>query len=141
MNDQNKGNCLHCHTSDGNALGTTGQIVNNGLQWYELNEGMDVGLAAVTGNQEDLGKFKIPSLRNLLFTAPYMHDGRFATLEEVLDFYSEQVVDAPETDSRMAHSNRRGMHLTDEEKKDIINFLKTMSDSSFINDPKFASPF
>ncbi len=141
MNDQNKGNCLHCHTSDGDALGTTGQMVNNGLQKYQMDEDSDIGLAAVTKKKSDLGKFKVPSLRNLVFTAPYMHDGRFETLEEVVEFYSEQVVHAPETDSRMAHAKRGGMQLTDQEKRDIVNFLKTMSDSSFIKDPKYASPF
>lgn len=141
MNDQNKGNCLHCHTSDGNALGTTGQMVNNGLQVYYNEEGVDIGMARVSGDQKDVGKFKVPSLRNLVFTAPYMHDGRFETLEEVLDFYSENVVDAPETDSRMARANQGGMHLTEKEKTDIINFLKTMSDSSFVTDPAFSSPF
>ncbi|MCR9172607.1 MAG: c-type cytochrome [bacterium] len=140
MNDQNKGNCLHCHTSDGDALGTNGQMVNNGLQRYTNNTN-DIGLAELSGNPLDIGKFKVPSLRNLVFTAPYMHDGRFETLEEVLDFYSEGVKDAPETDARMARAKHGGMQLTDQEKQDIINFLKTMSDSSFITNPAFSSPF
>ena len=141
INDQNKGNCLHCHTSDGDALGTNGQIVNNGLQQYRNDNTSDRGMANITGSEKDVGKFKIPSLRNLVFTAPYMHDGRFESLEEVVDFYSEGVINAPETDPRMANAKQGGMHLSDQEKKDIVNFLRTMSDSSFVSNPAFSSPF
>lgn len=141
MNDQTKGNCLHCHTTDGNALGTTGAMSNNGLQAYSKKQGDDLGLAAITADSMDFGKFKIPSLRNLLFTAPYMHDGRFESLEQVVDFYSEGLVNSPQIDSKMTGAAHGGMRLSVSEKKDIVNFLKTLSDSSFVSNPKYASPF
>lgn len=136
INDQTKGNCLHCHTTDANALGTTGAMSNNGLQAY--TDETDIGLGSITKQQSDYGKFKIPSLRNLLFTAPYMHDGRFSTLEEVIDFYSEEVVFTPQTDSKMTDAKSGGRHLNQQEKKDIVAFLKTLTDSSFISNPAFS---
>ena len=92
MNDQTKGDCLHCHSTDADALGTTRKFSNNGLdEFSDQDQFSDKGRGEFTGKASDIGKFKIPSLRNLLLTAPYMHDGRFETLEEVLDFYSEGV--------------------------------------------------
>jgi len=139
MNDQSKGNCLHCHITDAHALGTNGLMSNNGLQEYFLSSAVDVGLGGVTELRKDYGKFKIPSLRNLIFTAPYMHDGRFQSLEEVLDFYSEGVVFSDETDVKMTTSKQGGVHFTDYEKKCVIAFLKSLSDSSFIKNPNYSS--
>lgn len=142
MNDMTKGDCLHCHTTDADALGTTGLFSNNGLdnikdsKMYE-----DKGLGGHTKNDNDNGKFKIPSLRNIAVTAPYMHDGRFANLEEVLDFYSAGVQNSVNIDSKMGLAHQGGVRLTIEEKKQIIAFLKTLTDSSFIASPEFANPF
>ncbi|NOX46240.1 MAG: cytochrome-c peroxidase [Chlorobi bacterium] len=142
INDQSKGDCLHCHTTDSDALGTTAIFSNNGLDAvFGPNAYTDKGKGGITGRMEDNGKFKIPSLRNLLFTTPYMHDGRFETLEEVLDFYSEGVNESYNIDSKMGSAHRGGVHLTKGEKQKIIAFLKTMSDSSFIENPKFGNPF
>jgi len=141
VNDMTKGDCLHCHSSDADALGTTGSFSNNGLDTNIVSEKADRGLAVFTNKKEDLGKFKIPSFRNLLFTAPYMHDGRFQTLEEVIDFYSEGIHNAANVDPRMSTVSRGGARLTKEEKRQIISFLKTMSDSSFITEPAFSNPF
>ncbi len=138
MNDQTKGDCLHCHTSDADALGTTRTFSNNGLDAMPYP---DLGLGAVTNAARDGGKFKIPSLRNVVFTAPYMHDGRFATLEEVLDFYSEGVKMSSHVDSKMGTANKGGVHLSPIEKQNIIAFLHTLSDSAFVRDPAFANPF
>jgi cytochrome c peroxidase len=89
MNEQTKGDCMHCHVTDGGVLGTTGGISNNGLDdAAALLKAIDQGRFQATKNDKDRGAYKIPSLRNLLYTAPYMHDGRFATLEEVVAFYS-----------------------------------------------------
>jgi cytochrome c peroxidase len=137
MNEMNKGDCLHCHTTDGDALGTTGLFANNGLD----ERFVDNGMGKISGDPSDNGKFKIPSLRNLLFTAPYMHDGRFKTLEEVLDFYSEGLKVSPTIDSKMTFAHRGGAKLTKDEKRKIIAFLKTMSDSVFIKDKRFSNPF
>ena len=142
MNDMTKGNCLHCHTTDANGLGTTGKFSNNGLdERQNVNYFEDKGLGSVTNKNEDVGKFKIPSLRNLAFTAPYMHDGRFTTLEEVLDFYSEGVKASPTLDAKMEFKHGSKAKLTAHEKRKIILFLKTLSDSVFITCKEFADPF
>lgn len=141
MNDMTKGDCLHCHTTDGNALGTTAQFSNNGLdQILVASEFKDKGLGEFTKKESDNGKFKIPSIRNLAFTAPYMHDGRFQTLEEVLDFYSEGVQKSVTVDSKMGQAHTGGVHLSDIEKKQIIAFLNTLNDTLFITNPKFSKP-
>lgn len=140
-NDQTKGNCLHCHPTDANALGTTGTFANNGLTaWSTQEELNDPGLYATTGKPEDLWKFKIPSLRNVAITAPYMHDGRFAALEEVLAFYSTGVKDSPTRDHRMGPRGTKGVNLTQEEQRKIILFLRALTDSSFLQNPEYAKP-
>ena len=142
LNDMTKGNCLHCHTTDANGLGTTGMYSNNGLdKAYTESDFKDIGLGKITHQKNDNGKFKIPSLRNLLFTAPYMHDGRFKTLEEVLDFYSEGLQSSPTIDSKMEFIHKGGSKLTIYEKQKIIAFMKTLSDSVFISEKKYSNPF
>ncbi|MFM1931421.1 MAG: hypothetical protein RL226_724 [Bacteroidota bacterium] len=142
VNDMTKGDCLHCHTTDANALGTTGVFSNNGLDAVErTSEFTDQGLGAITGQEEDRGKFKIPSLRNVAVTAPYMHDGRFRTLEEVLNFYSEGVQRSPTIDSKMGRVHQGGVRLTEREKEQIIAFLYTLTDSVFLANPNFGNPF
>lgn len=95
--DEDRGDCFHCHGSDNNPLWTDNAFHNNGLDAVFT----DLGLGAITGDPNDNGKFKSPSLRNLAFTAPYMHDGRFATLEEVIDHYSEGLQSSPTIDPLM----------------------------------------
>ena len=142
VNDQTKGDCIHCHNTDGDALGTTLVFTNNGLDAVtNANDYKDQGRGSVTGKTTDYGKFIVPSLRNLAFTAPYMHDGRFFTLEEVIDFYSEGVKLCANLDSKMEYAHRGGVKLSPEEKKKIIAFLLTLSDSSFISNPQFSNPF
>lgn len=142
MNDQTKGDCLHCHTTDADALGTTRTFSNNGLvAALKFEDYKDKGKAESTGKKRDVGLFKIPSLRNVAVTAPYMHDGRFQTLEEVLDFYSEGVNNSYNVDSKMGFSHRGGAQLTQAEKAKIVGFLKTLTDSTFLTNPAFANPF
>lgn len=142
VNDMTKGDCLHCHTTDANALGTTGGFSNNGLDAATApEEYKDKGLGGTTGRLSDNGKFKIPSLRNVAVTAPYMHDGRFATLEQVLDFYSEGVKKGANVDSKMGFAHQGGARLNALEKHQIILFLNTLTDSAFITNPEFANPF
>lgn len=142
VNDQTKGDCLHCHTTDGDALGTTLVFSNNGLDAVEIaNDYKDKGRGAITGKIADNGKFKVPSLRNLSFTAPYMHDGRFKTLEDVLNFYSEGVQKSFNIDTKMEFVHQRGAKLTSDDKRKIVAFLLTLSDSSFILNPEFSNPF
>lgn len=142
MNDQTKGDCLHCHITDANALGTTGKFSNNALDAaQDKSEFKDRGKGGVSGIDNEVGQFKIPSLRNLSFTAPYMHDGRFETLDEVLNFYSEGLQSSYTVDSKMGFVHQGGAHLSQEEKKKIIAFLLTLNDSTFILNPNFSNPF
>ena len=129
-----KGDCFHCH---GGILFTDNQFHNNGLDAVPA----DVGLESVSGNPLDRGKFKTPTLRNIELTAPYMHDGRFNTLEEVVDFYSEGLKYSRTVDALMKNVHSGGVHLTDTEKNELIAFLKTLTDTNFTGNPEFQSPF
>lgn len=119
--------CFHCH---GGALFTDHQFRNNGLA---VNE-EDLGRAKVTKASIDRGAFATPSLRNVALTAPYMHDGRFATLEEVIDHYSEGVKRTDTLDPNLAKHPDGGLNFSAEDKRALVAFLKTLSD------PKFATP-
>ena len=142
MNDQTKGDCIHCHYTDGDALGTSLVFSNNGLDAVSDPQNYkDRGRGDVTGKMADNGKFIVPSLRNLAFTAPYMHDGRFMTLQDVLDFYSSGVQLCANIDSKMEYAHQGGVRLTKEEQQKIIAFLLTMSDSAFVTNPGFSNPF
>lgn len=131
------GDCFHCHGGAGNPLFTTNLFYNNGKD-VEFNDTRD--RYSVTGDVSDKGAYKATTLRNIEFTGPYMHDGRFKTLEEVIDFYSEGVKWSPQVHPLMHHVNEGGVQLTANEKADLLAFLKTLSDSSFINNPAFAPP-
>ena len=130
---EDKGDCFHCHGNPNNPLWTDNDFHNNGLD----SNFTDLGLGAVTGDSNDNGKFRTPSLRNLLYTAPYMHDGRFATLDDVINHYSEGLQDSPTIDPLMKQIDQGGVQLTSQEKADLKAFLLTLSDSSFINNPDF----
>ena len=129
-----KGDCFHCHAG---ILFTDDLFHNNGLDAVQVDE----GLGKVTGSAFDNGKFKTPTLRNIALTAPYMHDGRFETLEEVIDFYSEGLQFSETIDPLMKNVHEGGIQLTPQEKSDLISFLHTLTDSAFIKNPDFASPF
>lgn len=131
--------CNNCHISQ-NFGGT--ERHNNGLDAVYT----DWGYANVTGDSSDIGRFKNPSLRNVELTAPYMHDGRFATLEEVIDFYSNGVQPHPNLDDRITSDMTTGgtpihFNFTPEEKTALIAFLKTLTDYAYIADPKYSNPF
>lgn len=130
---EDKGDCFHCHGNPNNPLWTDNEFHNNGLDATFS----DLGLGAVTGDPNDNGKFRSPSLRNLAYTAPYMHDGRFATLDDVINHYSEGLIDSPTIDPLMKQIDQGGVQLTDQEKADLKAFLLTLSDPSFINNPEF----
>jgi len=131
--DETKGDCFHCHGSDNNPLWTDNIFHNNGLDAIFT----DLGLGQVTGDPADNGKFKSPSLRNLAFTAPYMHDGRFNTLDEVINHYSEGLQNSPTIDPLMKKVAEGGVQITPQEKADLKAFLLTLSDYDFINNPDF----
>lgn len=131
--DEARGDCFHCHGSDKNPLWTDNDFHNNGLDAVFS----DLGLGAITGDPADNGKFRSPSLRNLAFTAPYMHDGRFATLEEVINHYSEGLKSSPTVDPLMKKVAQGGVGLTEKDKADLKAFLLTLSDFEFINNQEF----
>lgn len=131
--DETRGDCFHCHGSNNNPLWTDNKFHNNGLD----ETFADLGLGAVTGDPNDNGKFRSPSLRNLKFTAPYMHDGRFATLEEVINHYSEGLKISSTIDPLMKKANQGGVQLSDKDKADLKAFLLSLSDANFVNNPDF----
>jgi cytochrome c peroxidase len=102
---------------------------NNGL---DLEPFPDLGLGKITNNSSDNAKFKTPTLRNIEFSAPYMHDGRFSNLEEVIDHYNSGGKYSSTVDPLMKKLGV-GLQLTNQEKEDLIAYLKTLSDHNFIS--------
>lgn len=131
--DETRGDCFHCHGSNNEPLWTDNKFHNNGLDATFT----DLGLGTVTGDTNDNGKFRSPSLRNLAFTAPYMHDGRFQTLDDVINHYSEGLQNSPTIDPLMKKIDQGGVNLTAQEKTDLKLFLLSLSDNEFINNPEF----
>lgn len=130
--------CSHCHNAP---LFTVNEYFNNGLdsvgpKLEDLTNFLDKGRGMVTQKLTDNGKFRVPTLRNITLTAPYMHDGRFMTLEEVLDHYNAGGQLAINKDPLI-----RPLGLTESQKTDIINFLKMLEDPYFINNPDIQNPF
>ncbi|WP_275315900.1 cytochrome-c peroxidase [Tenacibaculum bernardetii] len=131
--DEARGDCFHCHGSNNNPLWTDNKFHNNGLDAVLS----DLGLAKVTGDPNDNGKFKSPSLRNLKFTAPYMHDGRFVTLDEVINHYSTGLKTSSTIDPLMKKVNEGGVNLSEKDKSDLKAFLLSLSDNDFVNNLDF----
>lgn len=151
--------CFHCH----GGLGFTGtfdfegksapevEYHNNGLYNIDGNGGyppQNPGLHEFTGRAEDMGRFKAPTLRNIALTAPYMHDGSIATLDEVLDHYSaggRTIATGPYAGVGSANPNKSGFvkpfALSSEERTSVMDFLRALTDASFITDTRFANPW
>lgn len=127
--------CFHCHGHAGMQMSDY-LMHNNGLDAHFHN---DPGRFSVTGNPLDSGKFKVPTLRNIALTAPYMHDGRFETLEEVINHYDSGGVLSSTIDPFMEAVNH-GLYLTETDKMAVIAFLHCLTDTSFINNPAFGNP-
>ena len=128
--------CQHCH---GGINFSNSEFMNNGLDAEGAHE--DLGRFIVTGNNEDVGRFKVTSLRNIALTAPYMHDGRFNTLEEVLDHYDHGLQASSTLDPALAATMSTGLMLTDQDKTDLIAFMITLTDVELTTETAFASPF
>lgn len=129
------GDCFHCHAD--NSLFTDNSFHNNGL---DSEENLQPGLYEVTGISDDFGRFKTPTLRNLVFTAPYMHDGRYQTLDQVLDFYSDSVQVNSTVDVLMKKAHQGGVRLVPEQKAALKAFLLTLTDSTILTNPAFQAP-
>ncbi|MFK7971839.1 MAG: cytochrome-c peroxidase [Bacteroidia bacterium] len=125
-----RADCFHCHVTP--SIFTDEDFADNGLEFLNGDTGRDL----VTGNPDDRGKFKTPTLRNLAFTGPYMHDGRFETLEEVIEHYVSGGANRP-TQSPFVRPNVQDSLLTDQEKSDLIAFLLALTDSSYNNNPEY----
>lgn len=126
--------CGHCH---GGKNFSSQEYMNNGLDTlYDDNGRYDV-----TGLESDRGAMKVTTLRNIALTPPYMHDGRFQTLEEVIDHYNEGLHASPSLDPALAMTIDTGLLLNDTDKVALIAFLKTLTDTSLIGDSRYASPF
>ena len=141
VNGFSKGaDCFHCH---GGELAIQlnagmGGISSNGLD----AQSKDKGVGGITNLSQDMGTFKAPSLLNVGVTAPYMHDGRFKTLEEVIDHYSEGVhFDNPNIHPQMAAHGGIQLNLTAKQKADLLAYLRSMTDSTFLTNPAYANPF
>jgi cytochrome c peroxidase len=129
---ESKGDCFHCHSFGGTF--TDFEMRNNGLDLVYA----DSGRYNITGNRNDIGKFKTPTLRNIEFTAPYMHDGRFKTLLECINHYNVGVKEHPNASPLLTTLPKGRMSAQDV--SDLIAFLKTLSDYEFVNNPDFQDP-
>ncbi|RYY55900.1 MAG: cytochrome-c peroxidase [Chitinophagaceae bacterium] len=129
--------CRGCHGGDKTY---TEMYHNNGLDTAFADQGRQ----GITGQPQDAGRFRVVSLRNIALTAPYMHDGRFDSLSQVIDHYNREMIQTPTLSPALRSSNLPGgssLGLTDREKKDLLAFLHMLTDSTFITNQQFADPF
>lgn len=137
--DETKGDCFHCHTLT--TFTTNFDFANNGLN---ADPTTDPGLAGQTGDPNDMGKFKIPSLLNLRHTAPYMHDGRFDNLMDVINFYDTGFHVSPTLSADLSKHVKNGQIVprawSERDKLDLFAFLITLEDTALINNPKWSEP-
>lgn len=142
-----RGNCVGCHQTEafiGPVPSTTFQLTtfatSNGL---DATSTSDLGVNETTANVNDIGKFKFPSLKNIAIRPPYMHDGRFATLEEVIDHYSSGIQNHTNLITPLVNSSGQvgQFNFTRDEKEDLIAFLNTLTDNKMLTDEKYNDPF
>jgi cytochrome c peroxidase len=126
--------CAHCHSPSNFS---NNEYMNNGLN----DVFTDIGREEVTMNPADKGKMKVTSLRNIELTTPYMHDGSFTTLEEVVDHYNSGLKASPTLDPALANTMNTGLMLDTQEKEDLVAFLKTFTDQTFLNNSDYTNPF
>jgi cytochrome c peroxidase len=129
--------CFHCHGSTGTLTG--GKFFNNGLDPFDQIQ--DFGLELSTRNPADKGKFRAPTLRNIAVTGPYMHDGRFKNLEQVIDFYLFQSHPAPGMDANMLRLINDRPKFSTYHRDALVKFLHTLTDTTFMSNPDIQNPF
>ncbi len=129
----NGADCFHCHNGP---LMQVQKFSNNGLDATFT----DLGRGEVTGNPYDNGKFKVPTLRNIAYSGPYMHDGRFETLDDVINHYSSGIQQSPTIDPLIEFAGQGGVQLDAQEKDLLKQFLLTLTDEEFVNNPAFQEP-
>ena len=149
------GECLHCHAGLKFVMANFGlnQVYkNNGLQAANnVNDYVDAGRGGITGNSVDYGSFKNPTLRNVAVGGPYMHDGRYQTLEQVINFYSDSLKMSPNADPFIVlHMDvdtagrplaTGGMHFTTVEKAELLTLLQSLTDTTYLSNPAYKNPF
>lgn len=135
--DSSGADCAHCH---GGMNFENDRYMNNGLD--SDADFVDYGRELATGNSNDRGKFKVTTLRNIELTPPYMHDGRFQTLEEVVEHYNTGLKASATIDPALLYPlNAGGLQLDSQDVQDLVAFLKTLTDYDMVNNPDYASPF
>jgi len=137
-------NCASCHSLNVSASSfgspsTSIVAANNGLDM----EYQDQGIYQVSFQETDKGQFKVPMLRNIALTGPYMHDGRFATLEQVVEHYSSGIKDHPNLHSMLLNNDGspKQMNFSENEKQALVKFLHTLTDTESLASSRFADPF
>lgn len=129
----NGADCFHCHNG---SLMQVSKFSNNGLDLTFT----DYGRGAITGLASDNGKFKVPTLRNIALSGPYMHDGRFSTLDQVIEHYSSGINQSSTLDPLIEFAFQGGVQLDSQEKNQLKQFLLTLTDYKFVNNPDFQDP-
>ena len=133
--DLSGADCAHCHSG---ANFENDLYMNNGLDL--TSQFVDFGREDATANPTDRAKFKVPTLRNIEVTGPYMHDGRFQTLEEVVNQYDHGVKNSTTVDPAVLATTATGLMLDDQDKIDLINFMKTLTDYTFLSNTEYSDP-
>lgn len=140
-----QGDCFHCHGDiQANNLFTDNDFHNNGLDSIangDVTLFKDYGHGKVTSVNGDYAKFRTPTIRNILFTAPFFHDGRTADVDGVFKHYNEEVLNSPTIDANMKKVSTAGLHLTNQQLLDLKNFVLSLTDSTILTNPEFQSPF
>lgn len=127
-------NCASCHSAN---MGRPMLLkANNGLDLQSA----DPGVGGVTNLNADMGLFKVPTLRNIAVSGPYMHDGRFSTLEQVVEHYANGIQDHPYLHPSLKQTNG-GFKFTEQQKADLVNFMKTLTDDKVVTEQRYANPF
>lgn len=149
-----RGNCATCHLEQRRSQPSSGDDVTaitqsaffylqqptvNGVDSADGDD--DRGVAEYTDKPSDRGRFKVPSLRNVEVTGPYMHDGRFHTIHQVIEHYNWSVRPHPNLDPRLEDFAANGMALPEVEKNALVKFLMTLTDRELLSDPRFSNPF
>lgn len=145
--DQYAGDCFHCHF-DVNYLTFAAQdpsiiFGNNAIDSVKsVFQFTDKGRGLITGDTNDYGKFKVPTLRNVAVTGPYMHDGRYTTLDQIIGHYSDSLLRSPTVNAVNLNSYPvGGLHLSAQAKANLLAFLNALTDTSFLHNPDFSNPF
>ena len=134
--DESGADCAHCHSG---ANFENDKYMNNGLD--DDGSITVVGREKVTKVASDKAKFKVTSLRNIELTGPYMHDGRFSTLEQVVDHYNSGIKASATLDPALEQTRSKGLFLDAQDKIDLVNFLKTLTDKTLMTNKEYSNPF